>query len=74
MPLVGGSDKMAASMLLGGIRTYAHLGDRELTYESWMDAVRAGNTFATVGPLASIQRRRREPGRAASSCRVGGGT
>ena len=55
IPLVGGSDKMAASMLLGGIRTYAHLGDRELTYESWMDAVRGGNTFATIGPLASIR-------------------
>ena len=30
IPLVGGSDKMAASSLLGGIRTYAHLGEREL--------------------------------------------
>jgi len=55
IPLVGGSDKMAASMLLGGIRTYANLGDRELTYESWMDAVRAGNTFATIGPLAGLR-------------------
>ena len=51
LPLVGGSDKMAASSLLGGIRTYAHLGEREFTYEGWMDAVRAGNTFVTVGPL-----------------------
>jgi hypothetical protein len=55
VPLVGGSDKMAASILLGGIRTYANLGDRELTYESWMDAVRAGNTFATIGPLAELR-------------------
>jgi hypothetical protein len=54
VPVVGGSDKMAASMLLGGIRTYANLGDRELTYEGWMDAVRAGNTFATIGPLAAL--------------------
>lgn len=53
-PLVGGSDKMAASSLLGGIRTYAHLGGRELTYENWMAAVRAGNTFVTVGPLAEL--------------------
>jgi hypothetical protein len=51
VPLVGGSDKMTAAALLGGIRTYAHLGDRELTYGAWMDAVRAGNTFVTVGPL-----------------------
>lgn len=51
LPLVGGSDKMAAASLLGGIRTYAHLGEREFTYEHWMDAVRSGTTFVTVGPL-----------------------
>jgi hypothetical protein len=51
IPLVGGSDKMAAWMLLGGIRAYAHLGGREFTYDNWMEAVRAGNTFVTVGPL-----------------------
>ena len=51
IPLVAGSDKMAASSLLGGIRTYAHLGERDFTYEHWMEAVRAGNTFVTVGPL-----------------------
>lgn len=55
VPVVGGSDKMAASSLLGGIRTYAHLGDREFTYDNWMEAVRAGNTFVTVGPLTSIE-------------------
>ncbi|MCC9077752.1 CehA/McbA family metallohydrolase [Litorilinea aerophila] len=54
IPVVGGSDKMAASSLLGGIRTYAHLGEREFTYENWMAAVRDGNTFVTVGPLAAI--------------------
>ena len=51
IPLCGGSDKMSAAALLGGIRTYAHLGDRPFTYETWMEAVRAGNTFVTVGPL-----------------------
>ncbi len=54
VPLVGGSDKMAAASLLGGVRTYAHLGGREFSYENWMAAVRAGNTFATVGPLAEL--------------------
>jgi hypothetical protein len=42
---------MSAASLLGGIRTYAHLGDRAFTYDAWMEAVRAGNTFVTVGPL-----------------------
>ncbi|MEZ4868695.1 MAG: CehA/McbA family metallohydrolase [Caldilineaceae bacterium] len=54
VPVVGGSDKMSASSLLGGIRTYAHLGDRPFSYENWMAAVRAGNTFVTVGPLATL--------------------
>jgi hypothetical protein len=54
IPLSGGSDKMAASSLLGGIRTYAHLGEREFTYEGWMEAVRGGNTFVTVGPLVEF--------------------
>lgn len=62
VPLVGGSDKMSAGMLLGGIRTYARLGDGALTYERWMDAIRAGNTFATVGPLASLRVEGIEPG------------
>lgn len=55
VPVVGGSDKMAASALLGGIRTYAQLGGREFTYENWMAAVRAGDTFVTVGPLAELR-------------------
>ena len=54
LPIVGGSDKMAGGHLLGGMRTYAHLGDQELTYDSWMQAIRSGNTFATIGPLTSL--------------------
>lgn len=55
VPLVGGSDKMSASHLLGGIRCYAQLGPRALTYENWMSAIKEGNTFVTVGPLATMQ-------------------
>lgn len=62
VPVVGGSDKMSTSMLLGGLRTYAQLGERELTYQGWMDAIRAGNTFATVGPLAALRVEGVEPG------------
>src|SRR6185369_693238 len=62
VPLVGGSDKMSAGMLLGGIRTYARLGERALTYDNWMDAIRDGNTFATVGPLATMRVEGVEPG------------
>ena len=62
VPLVGGSDKMSAGGLLGGIRTYAQLGERELTYDNWMDAIRDGNTFVTVGPLAALRVEGVEPG------------
>ena len=54
LPLVAGSDKMSAASLLGGIRTYAFLGARPFTYETWMEAVRSGNTFVTVGPLVEF--------------------
>jgi hypothetical protein len=62
VPLVGGSDKMSAAMLLGGIRTYAKLRSPILTYEAWMDAIRTGNTFVTVGPLAALSVEGVEPG------------
>ena len=55
VPLSGGSDKMSASSLLGGIRTYTQLGGRSFTYEHWMAATKAGNTFVTVGPLIEFQ-------------------
>ncbi|MGY2843449.1 hypothetical protein ACVIWU_006673 [Bradyrhizobium sp. USDA 4509] len=54
LPLVAGSDKMTPSALLGGIRTYAHLGDQEFTYRNWMGAVRGGDTFITIGPLIAM--------------------
>lgn len=55
IPIVGGSDKMSAASLLGGIRTYAHLGERAFNYENWMAAVKGGNTFVTVGPLLELE-------------------
>jgi hypothetical protein len=64
LPVVGGSDKMSAASLLGGIRTYAHLGGRDFTYANWMSAVRDGNTFATVGPLVEMSVDGRAPGQA----------
>lgn len=54
VPLSGGSDKMAASSLLGGIRTYTQLGDLAFSYEHWMAAMKRGNTFVTVGPLVEL--------------------
>lgn len=62
LPVVGGSDKMSAASLLGGVRTYTQMGDRPFNYENWMDAVRAGNTFVTVGPLVNFKVEGKSPG------------
>jgi hypothetical protein len=49
---VGGTDKMTAGTAVGTVRTYAHLDPaKEFTYETWMEAVRQGETFVTYGPL-----------------------
>jgi hypothetical protein len=54
--VAGGTDKMTAAQVLGGLRTYAHLDGRgPLTYDRWGQAVRAGRTFATNGPLIDIE-------------------
>lgn len=48
---VGGTDKMSAGIPVGGVRTYAQIGDQEFTFENWGKAVRAGKTYTTSGPL-----------------------
>ena len=52
VPIVGGTDKMFACMPVGKIRTYARIPDGQpFSYESWKQAIRRGETFATTGPL-----------------------
>ncbi len=51
-PAVAGTDKMYSFIAVGAVRTYAKLGSGgQFTYNNWMDAIRSGNTFVTVGPL-----------------------
>ncbi len=52
--VVGGTDKMSAAMPVGNVRTYANIRDEELSFESWANAVRAGRTYTTSGPLMSF--------------------
>ncbi len=53
---VGGTDKMSAGMPVGGVRTYARLdAGRPFDFENWAEAVRAGRTFSTSGPLVDLQ-------------------
>jgi hypothetical protein len=52
LPPVGGSGKDSNRMPIGAMRTYAKLDPGEpLTYKAWVEAVRAGRTVVTNGPL-----------------------
>src|SRR6266851_4916778 len=63
LPLVGGSNKTTNEELLGGWRTYARLQPgEEFTYKNWIEAVRAGRTFATKGPLLLLTVNGQDPG------------
>jgi len=51
----GGTDKMGAYTDLGWLRTYALLDNtKPFNYNNWTDAVRAGRTFSTTGPLIDL--------------------
>jgi hypothetical protein len=51
----GGTDKMSAATPVGANRTYAHLGGKEFSFANWAEAVRAGRTFSTTGPLVEFE-------------------
>lgn len=51
---VGGTDKMYSGMPVGGVRTYAYVGNESFDFASWAKAVRAGRTFTTSGPLLTL--------------------
>jgi hypothetical protein len=63
VPLVGGSGKTSNAVPLGEMRTFALLraGD-EFSYANWIEAVRAGRTFATNGPLVFCRVNGQDPG------------
>ncbi len=72
VPAVGGTDKMSAGMPVGGVRTYAYIGDNELSHVSWSDAVRAGRTYTTSGPLMDFTVEGLRPGEELSLPESGG--
>jgi hypothetical protein len=54
--VAGGTDKMSAAMAIGLIRTYAKLDpQRPFSYDAWKQAVRAGRTFSSTGPLIDMR-------------------
>jgi hypothetical protein len=63
LTLVAGSAKCSNQRVLGEFRTYARLlPDQELTYKNWIEAVRAGRTFITNGPLLYLTVNGQGPG------------
>lgn len=63
LPLVGGSGKDSNTIPLGRVRTYAQLQPgEELSYGAWIEALRAGRTFVTNGPLLFLTVNGQAPG------------
>jgi hypothetical protein len=64
LPLACDGGKCSNGSIIGSRRTYARLlpGD-EFNYKNWIEAVRAGRTFVTNGPLLFLQANGQEPGK-----------
>ncbi|HEY8437219.1 MAG TPA: CehA/McbA family metallohydrolase, partial [Candidatus Limnocylindrales bacterium] len=63
LPLLAGTDKMSSEVPIGAVRAYSHLlDDGELTFDAWAEAVRAGRTFVTSGPILELTVDGHEPG------------
>jgi hypothetical protein len=73
LPAVAGTDKMGAYISVGANRVYAYLGQEEFNYPNFTRAVKAGNTFATSGPVLMFQADGRSPG-TEITLGTGGGT
>src|SRR5262249_20174103 len=61
LAMSSGSDKMSLKPPLGSARTYVRT-DAPLTYDSWIDGIRKGHTFATNYPLLEFSINGRGPG------------
>jgi len=63
IPLTAGSGKDSNRRALGSARTYARLEPgQDFTYKNWIEAVRAGRTFVTSGPLLLLTVNDQDPG------------
>jgi hypothetical protein len=53
LPALGATDKMWNSQVPGAVRTYVRL-EGKLTYQAWIDGIKAGRTFLTTGPMIDL--------------------
>lgn len=73
LPLVGASGKDRNTVALGAVRTYARLEpSEEFGYGAWIEAVRAGRTSVTNGPLLALTVDGQDPGSVLSLPAEGG--
>lgn len=61
VPIVGGSAKDSNRTPLGQTRTYGRVTDKPFTYGGWIEAMRAGRTVVTAGPLIDFEVEGRGP-------------
>ena len=64
IPAVGGEDSISnlhRTAIIGQMRAYAHMGD-SLSWDGWIDAIRAGRLFVTNGPLLRVAINGQMPG------------
>jgi hypothetical protein len=62
-PLIGASGTDCNRVALGSMRTYARLRDGdEFNVGNWVEAVRAGRTFVTTGPILRLEVEGQQPG------------
>jgi hypothetical protein len=50
LPAAAGTDKMWNTQVIGLPRTYVQLKEK-LSYQAWVEGIRAGRTFVTTGPM-----------------------
>ncbi len=63
LSLIGGSGKDSNAIVLGAVRTEAHVTPGSpADYAAWVTAVRAGRTFVTTGPMLLLSVAGAEPG------------
>jgi len=55
LPLSGGSASGVKATPVGYDRVYVYLGDRPFSYDNFMQALKAGKTFSTNGPLIDFK-------------------
>ncbi len=61
VPIAAGTDKFAEDIPLGSNRTYARVGE-PAGYAAWLEAIKAGKSFVSNGPILEFEAAGHQPG------------